>query len=182
MDIINAEFKDILSHCEAGFDVAEIEEKIVANFDSARTESILERWVAKPHFGKKAELLKVAINAFNNHEPITVIKILLTEIEGILNEAHRKTHGGQGARLKELLKFAEASAEHKAGGSNTLLFPKAFSRYLREYTFANFDPRAQTGTASSRHAVGHGAASQESYTITRALQAILTLDQLAFYT
>lgn len=63
-----------------------------------------------------------------------------------------------------------------------MLFPKAFGRYLREHNFANFDPIAQTGTAGSRHAVGHGAASQESYTMQRALQAILTLDQLAFYT
>jgi len=40
----------------------------------------------------------------------------------------------------------------------------------------------QAGTAGSRHAVGHGAAAQESYTMPRALLAILTLDQLAFYT
>ncbi|MDP1948909.1 MAG: hypothetical protein Q8L77_15565 [Nitrospirota bacterium] len=40
----------------------------------------------------------------------------------------------------------------------------------------------QTGTAGSRRAVGHGAAPRESYTMPRALQAILTLDQLDFYT
>jgi hypothetical protein len=34
----------------------------------------------------------------------------------------------------------------------------------------------------ARHAVGHGAALAESYTLVRALQALLTLDQLAFYT
>jgi hypothetical protein len=53
---------------------------------------------------------------------------------------------------------------------------------LAAHTFANFDPAAQTGTAGSRHAVGHGAAAPESYTTTKALLAILTLDQLAFYT
>ncbi|MBL7205716.1 MAG: hypothetical protein ISS63_15530 [Desulfobacteraceae bacterium] len=148
----------------------------------ARTERILERWIAKPHFAAKTDLLKAAMTAFRNQEPIAAIKILLTEIEGVLNEAHRVTHDGKGAKLKDLLVFAEASAERKAGGTDTLLFPKAFSRYLREYTFANFDPSAQTGAAGSRHAVGHGAASQESYTMPRALQAILTLDQLAFYT
>lgn len=182
VEIITAEFKDILHHCEAGFDVAEIEAKIIAKFDAARMERILERWVAKPHFATKVDLLKAAIIAFRNNEPIAVIKILLTEIEGVLNDAYRATYGGQGARLKDLLAFAEASAERKAGGSNTLLFPKAFGRYLQVYTFANFDPSTQTGTAGSRHAVGHGAASQESYTMPRALQAILTLDQLAFYT
>jgi len=182
VEIITAEFKNILHHCEAGFDVAEIEKKIIAKFDSARIGRILERWVAKPHFAAKANLLRAAITAFGNNEPIAAIKILLTEIEGVLNDAYRATHGGEGARLKDLLAFAEAAAERKAGGSNTLLFPKAFGRYLREYTFANFDPSTQTGTAGSRHAVGHGAASQESYTMPHALQAILTLDQLAFYT
>lgn len=181
-EIITAEFSELLRHCEAGFEVGEIEDRIIAKFDDARMQHILERWIAKPHFATKAELLKAAASAFRNKEPVAVIKILLTEIEGVLNDAHRATHGGQGAKLKDLLAFAEASAEHKAGGSNTLLFPKAFGHYLREHTFANFDPVAKTGDAGSRHAVGHGAASQDSYTMPRALQAILTLDQLAFYT
>lgn len=179
-EIITTEFKDLLQHCEAGFDVAEIEDGIVANFDSARLQRILERWVAKAHFAARADLLKAAIDAFGNNEPIAVIKILLTEIEGALNDAHRAACGGQSARLKDLLAFAEASAERKAGGANTLLFPREFGRYLREHTFANFDPITQTGSAGSRHAVGHGAAPQESYTMPRALQAILTFDQLAF--
>lgn len=182
VEIIAAEFSNLLHHCEAGFDVAEIEDGVIAEFDDARMQRILDRWNAKPHFATKADLLRAAITAFRNKEPVAVIKILLTEIEGVLNDAHRATHGGQGAKLKDLLAFVEASAEHKAGGSNTLLFPRAFGRYLREHTFANFDPIAQTGTAGSRHAVGHGAASQDSYTMSRALQAILTLDQLAFYT
>ncbi|HLD63894.1 MAG TPA: hypothetical protein VI913_03295 [Candidatus Peribacteraceae bacterium] len=181
-EIITAEFSELLHHCEAGFDVGEIEDRIIAKFDDARMQHILERWIVKPHFATKADLLKAAISAFRNKEPVAVIKILLTEIEGVLNDAHRDAHGGQGAKLKDLLAFVEASAEHKAGGSNTLLFPKAFGRYLREHTFANFDPIAQTGNAGSRHAVGHGAASQDSYTMPRALQAILTLDQFAFYT
>jgi hypothetical protein len=182
VEIISAEFRDLLHHCEAGFNIGEVEDKIIAKFDDARMQRILERWVAKPHFAAKADLLSAAISAFRNKEPVAVIKILLTEIEGVLNDAHRAVHGGQGAKLKDLLTFAEVSAERKAGGSNTLLFPKAFGRYLREHTFANFDPIAQTGTAGSRHAVGHGAASQDSYTMPRALQAVLTLDQLAFYT
>ena len=167
--------------CEAGFDVGDVEDEILTSFDSVRMQRILQRWLAKPHFAKKEYLLKAAIAAFENKEPVAVIKILLTEIEGVLNDAHRDANGGKGARLNGLLAFAEASVERKAG-TNTLMFPKAFSRYLREHTFASFDPSGQTGTASSRHAVGHGAASQVSYTIQRALQAILTLDQLAFYT
>ncbi len=182
VEIITAEFKDLLHHCEAGFDVAEIEGRIIAQFGDERLHHIFERWVAKPHFAAKATLLKEAIDAFILNKPVAVIKILLTEIEGVLNDAYRAAHGGQGAKLKDLLAFAEASAEQRAGGPNTLLFPVAFGGYLAAHTFGNFDPVAQTGTAGSRHAVGHGAAASDSYTMPRALQAILTLDQLAFYT
>jgi hypothetical protein len=60
--------------------------------------------------------------------------------------------------------------------------PAAFARYLAAYTFANFDPTGPLGTAGSRHAIGHGAEDAGSYTQARALQALLTLDQIAFYT
>lgn len=182
VEIITAEFSELLQHCVDGFDVGEIEDRIITKFDDARMQHILKRWIAKPHFAVKARILEEAIDAFRNKQPVSVIKIILTEIEGVLDGAHRTARGGQGAKLKDLLAFVESSAEHKAGGSNTLLFPKEFGRYLREHTFANFDPVAQTGNAGSRHAVGHGAASQDSYTMPRALQAILTLDQFAFYT
>lgn len=182
VEIITAEFGDLARHAEAGFDITEIEPKLIAAFDTARLSHLLERWVAKPHFAARAALLKEAVEAFSAQKPASVIKIILTEIEGVLNDAHKARHGGQGAKIKELLAFAQSSAEQRAGGPNTLLFPAAFGRYLAAHTFANFDPVAGTGTAGSRHAVGHGAAAQESYTMTRALQAILTLDQLAFYT
>lgn len=181
-EIITAEFPEVLAHCEAGFDLAEVEGRIVSKFDRARFQHILERWTAKPHFSSKAVVLQEAIEAFVNNRPVAVIKIVLTEIEGVLNDAYRAAHGGQGAKIKELLAFAEASGTQRVGGENTLLFPVAFSRYLKAHTFVNFNPALQTGTTGSRHAVGHGAAAQESYTMVKALQAILTLDQLAFYT
>jgi hypothetical protein len=182
VEIITTEFRELAQQIEAGFDIAELEAKTVVAFDVVRLGHLFERWAMKPHFAAKAALLKEAIEAFTAKRPASVIKIVLTEIEGVLNDAYKATHGGQGAKLKELLAFAQASAERRAGGPNTLFFPTAFGRYLAAHTFANFDPVAQTGTAGSRHAVGHGAAAQESYTMTRALQAVLTLDQLAFYT
>ena len=139
------------------------------------------RWMAKPHFAGKERILRSALNNFDAGDSVAVLKIALTEIEGILQDAYRNTHG-KGARLKTLLRFAVESAERKSGHPDTLLFPAAFARYLQSHTFADFDPEARTGQASSRHAVGHGEADAESYTQVRALQALLTLDQLAFYT
>lgn len=182
VEIITAEFRDLARQAEAGFDIAEIEPRIIAAFDAARLGHIFERWAAKPHFAARTALLKEAVEAFSAQKPASVIKIILTEIEGILNDAHKTAHGGKGAKIRDLLAFAQTSAEQRAGGPDTLFFSSAFGRYLAAHTFANFDPVAETGTAGSRHAVGHGAAAQDSYTMTRALQAILTLDQLAFYT
>jgi hypothetical protein len=181
-EIINAEFRDLARHAESGFDLAEHEAKILAAFDEPRLGHLLERWKTKPHLTARQALLEEAIEAFSTGRPASAIKIILTEIEGVLNDAHKAQHNGKGAKLKPLLAFVQHAGIARAGAPNTLLFPVEFGRYLAGYTFANFDPATQTGTAGSRHAVGHGAATPDSYTMARALQAFLTLDQIAFYT
>jgi len=67
-----------------------------------------------------------------------------------------------------------------AGGKDTLFFPTEFAHYLKHYTYADFDADSNQQSAG-RHAVGHGRAKAEHYTQSRALQALLTLDQFAFY-
>ena len=178
---IIGEFRSIADSASAGFDIADAEQQLTARFDQARLERMFARWMAKPHFAGKEALLRAALNTYLSGEPAAVIKIALTEIEGILAAFYRAVHG-RGAKIKKLLAFALDSAAQKAGTPNTLLFPAAFGRYLNEYTFADFDPSGPPGHAGSRHAVGHGAADATSYTQVRALQALLTLDQLSFYT
>lgn len=120
VEIITTEFRDLAQRAEAGIDIAEIELEIIATFDAARLEHLLERWVAKPHFAAREALLKEAVEAFSVGKPASVIKIILTEIEGVLNDVHKAEHGGQGAKIKDLLPFAQASAEQRAGGPDTL--------------------------------------------------------------
>lgn len=181
VEILGSEFRSLANSSEAGFELDDEEARILAKFDSERIERMFSRWMAKAHFAGKERLLRSALKSFAEGDAVPVLKIALTEIEGILGDAYRKVHG-KGARIKKLLEFAVASAEAKAGQPDTLLFPAAFAHYLKSHTFAKFDPAALTGNASSRHAVGHGAAAAETYTLVRALQALLTLDQLAFYT
>lgn len=181
VEILGREFRELASHCEAGFELDEIEVRLLAAFDTKRVESMFTRWMNKPHFAGKERLLRSALNNFAIGDSVAVLKIVLTEIEGILDDAYRNVHG-KSARIGRLLTFAAESAEKKAGRPDTLLFPAAFAHYLRQHTFAKFDTATRTGKASSRHAVGHGAAETDSYTHVRALQALLTLDQLAFYT
>lgn len=181
VEVLGGDFRELISHCEAGFDLEEAETNLLAKFDAQRVETMFARWMAKPHFAGKERLLRSALNNFASGDAVAVLKIILTEIEGILSDAYRKIHG-KSAKLERLLQFAVQSAEQKAGLPDTLLFPAAFAHYLKSHTFAKFDPLARSGKASSRHAVGHGQADADSYTQIRALQALLTLDQLAFYT
>lgn len=181
VEILGTEFRQFIDHCEAGFEFDEVEANLLTAFDANRVENMFRRWMTKPHLEGKERLLRSALTNFTSGDSVAVLKIVLTEIEGILRAAYQKAHG-KSAKLKPLLEFAVQSAEQKTGQPDTLLFPAAFAHYLKSHTFADFDPVAQTGKASSRHAVGHGEARPDSYTQERALQALLTLDQLAFYT
>lgn len=180
VEIIGPEFRNLSNAIEAGFPFSEVEGDLIAEFGGDRVDRILERWLTKPHFKNKELLLKTAADAYKNDQPVSVIKIILTEIEGVLSEVYFAANGKR-AKLETLLQFAGEAAEKKSGAANTLLFPSAFAEYLRVYTYANFDPGAENITAGSRHAVGHGAALPDTYTKARALQALLTLDQFAFY-
>jgi hypothetical protein len=178
---ILSEFRDLAGAAQNNFDLKPAEDALLARFNKARLDAMLARWMSKPHYADKEPLLRSAINTYLASEPTATIKIVLTEIEGILAAAHRAAHGTS-AKTKTLIKFALEAAAQKAGAANTLLFPAVFGQYLAEYTFADFDPNGPLGSAGSRHAVGHGAADSASYTQVRALQALLTLDQLSFYT
>lgn len=112
---------------------------------------------------------------------IAAIKIAITEIEGVLRSAYANASVPK-PKIRHLLDFAIESAVSKSGAGDTLLLPEASALYLDGYTFVQFDPASGTTHAGSRHAVGHGAADATSFTKARALQVLLTLDQLAFYT
>lgn len=182
VEILRREIKLLGDFATLTDGLEQVEPRILTAFDQARLDRIYDRWLTKPHFASRAAILKTGLDAFSRGDSIACIKTLLTEIEGILNDAYRTAHNGQGARIKVLLRWVIELATARAGMPDTLMFPASFARYLEQHTFANFDPAANTGHAGSRHAVGHGAASENTYTPVRALQAILALDQLMFYT
>jgi len=181
VEILGDEFRNLAEHCAAGFPMEVAENALLAAFTDTRLENLLERWRARPHFAAKMPLLEAALKHFRADEPIAAIKIAITEIEGVLRSAYANAAVPK-PRIHHLLDFAIESAVSKSGAGDTLLLPEAFARYLGAYTFAQFDPASGTSHAGSRHAVGHGAADPTSFTKAKALQVLLTLDQLAFYT
>ena len=108
------------------------------------------------------------------------LRCSLILIEGVLQDAHIGELG-KGASAKKLLAYAANKGVQKANDPNSLLFPLQFLRYMRDYTYAQFDPKKPEADVMSRHSVGHGGAAAGAYTQERALQAILTLDQINFY-
>ena len=175
------EFKQLVE-----FDISDpmfkhVEEKIFRAFDVDRLDKMFSRWIGKPHFAGKKQLLHSAISSFHSKNFIATIKIIQTEIEGIISEYHYNAHGKR-VGTNKLIKSVINSAEEKVGQRGTLLFPEIFEDYLKSNTFINFNPYGKTGRANSRHAVAHGRAESDTYTQVVALQALLTLDQVAFYT
>lgn len=180
LEIIAGEFPKLLDEHRSGFPLDHAEQALVKKFDARRLDRIFDRWMEIPILKSKATILVAAVKAFNENEPVSVIKIILSEIEGVMSDAYYSVHNERTHRIEKLLEFTISLAEQRAGGKDTLFFPVEFGRYLKSYTYAGFNP-GDVGNAGSRHAVGHGAVTSDQYTITRALQALLTLDQLAFY-
>jgi hypothetical protein len=166
--------------CQSGFELDDEEKTLVEKFEEARLDRMFERWMQRPHLKRREFILCSAVNAFKARDPVSVIKNVLTEIEGVLADAYFRAHGEHTRKLKKLLDFAVELAAERAG-KDTLYFPTEFAAYLRDYAFADFE-RGRDGKTASRHAVGHGALTADQYTMPRALQALLTLDQFAFYT
>lgn len=180
LELMSGEFGKLASTCQSGFELDDDEKRLVEKFDEVRLERMFERWMQRAHLKSRELILRSAVNAFKARDPVSVIKNVLTEIEGVLADAYFRAHGEHTRKLKKLLDFAVELAAERAG-KDTLYFPTEFAVYLRNYAFADFE-RGSGGGAASRHAVGHGALTADKYTMPRALQALLTLDQFAFYT
>ncbi|MFG1350458.1 hypothetical protein [Xanthobacter autotrophicus] len=180
LELMSGEFEKLISMCQSGFDLDEDEKSLVEKFGEARLDRMFDRWMQRPHLKSRESILRSAVNNFKARDPVSVIKTVLTEIEGVLADAYFRVHGEHTRRLPKLLNFAVDLATAQ-GGKDTLYFPGEFAVYLRDYAFADFVRGSASGTAS-RHAVGHGALAADQYTMPRALQALLTLDQFAFYT
>lgn len=180
LELMNGEFKALVEWQKAGFGLEDAELELLAKFDDERLDRMFTRWMERPHLKDKEAILEPAIRAFKAKDPVSVIKNILSEIEGVMSEAFFQAKEERTHRIGKLLEFIISVAEQRAGGKDTLFFPVAFGQYLKDYTYVGFQP-GDAGNAGSRHAVGHGAVAGERYTMIRALQAILTMDQLAFY-
>lgn len=179
VEILGPESERLFRAWRLDFNIEGEEAALVARFDAVRIDAIGARWAKHPALAPHEAVLKSGLEAFKRGDSVAAIKIILTEIEGVLRGAHVAEKGGS-VKTSKLLEFAAQRGVRKSESDASLFFPAQFLRYLNTSTFANFDPN-QPGDDASRHSVGHGAAKASAYTQKRALQAILTLDQIARY-
>lgn len=178
--IIGGDFDDLLKAYRNDFSIEAQEMQLLAKFDASRVDAVTSRWWKNPILSSRRAILEPALNAFKQNDPVSCLKNLLTEMEGVLRDA-RIVDMGAAAKIDKLLEYAADKGIQKSGSEDSLFFPKQFLRYLKDHTYATFDPLNTAGTIASRHSVGHGGAPSSVYTQVRALQAILTLDQIVFY-
>lgn len=178
IEIHSGEFQQISNALMAGDDLDRVEQVLLDLFPSERIDRLFERWLQVPIFARRRNILRPGLDAFLACQPVLAIKTLATEIEGILQDAHVDVFATSG-KMTGLINLAGQQAIDKAG-ADSLFFPADFQAYLQQNIFADFDPIGGAASAS-RHSAAHGAARPEAYTQTRALQLILTLDQLSFY-
>ena len=180
IEIMGGDFDPLLKAYRGEFDIENKEKSLIEKFTPDRIDKIGERWWKNPMISKHKTVLQAGLDAFKKGDFILSIKTIVTEIEGILADVHL-AEKGSAPKTEELLKHAVERGNKKAGGEASLFFPKDFLKYLLEITYASFDRKAPAEAGAFRHTVGHGFASGDTYTPARALQIILTLDQIAFY-
>lgn len=149
-------------------------------FDRGRLQQLTDVWWRKPLLGDKKEILLAGVEAYLAQDTqgyVTCLKTLYSEIEGILRLAYFKDHSRQ-PTFAQLKAYARDRAQHRFISADPLSFPDLFYRYLDEVLFRDFDLQAGE-MALSRHSACHGVAPTREYTRKRALQAILTVDQMS---
>lgn len=184
IEVLGSEFKEISEAYKHSPSLLERANRIVEKFDKERIEKISIKWWKNPIFSEKRPIIETAINAYvrNTEEGfITCIKIIFTELEGILRlNLFNETGKGKDVYVRDLINHIVNKGKNKTGSEISLFLPRYFLKYLENSVFSQFDIEA--GTVSlSRHTSSHGVAKTEDYTKCRALQMILILDQIYFF-
>lgn len=184
LELIGGDYEEISKAYENKFDFEGRVEKIISSFDSERIGRITGKWWGKEIFQKKRPILEAGIGAFlsgGNEGCINCINTLLPQAEGIIRMQYfSETRGSKKVKLSKLLGYLIEKGKIKAASDSSLLLPSPFLKYLNDVVYCDFNLETRK-VDLSRHSSSHGVARPEDYTKSKALQAILLLDQIYFY-
>lgn len=180
LGVIGEKFDSLLAAYRDEFCIEEKENDLIDSFNGGKIDETAERWWRKNTIEKHRVVLEAGLEAYKRGDYVSCIKNIMTEIEGVLADLHLAEKGSL-PKTQELLNHAIDKGVKKSPSEESLFFPDGFLKYLSEVTYADFDPLNPASIGVSRHTVGHGRAHGDVYTQKQALQAILTMDQIAFY-
>jgi hypothetical protein len=170
--------KNLHSALEAGFPTDNEVRQLVESIADDELLRLAEQWKTKPLFSPHADFLERAVRHYTSGDYVSAAHILAPRIEGIL----RGLHLGKGGKPKspQLLDTLVAEVRQAVKGPSAFL-PEAFRQYLQTYLYAGFDLE-QGRIAFSRNSIAHGVTPADQFDRVRALQLLLIVDQIAFYT
>ncbi len=183
VEIMGNELKHLKNVFKDNSSLGEELNKFIDKFDQGRIEKIVAKWWNKESFKKRKSLLTAGIDAFLQNTQsgfINCIKTLISEIEGICVDEYFKEKQTKRIKGPKFIKNLIEKGKKKSGSEHSLIFPQKFFEYLDKGIYANFDPDSNE-IKLSRHSSLHGNVSEEEYTKEKALQIILSLDQIYYY-
>lgn len=156
--------------------------EILDSYNETTLKKVTDRWWALEVMKKKRSIIQSGVNLYiagGKENYIASIKTLISEIEGIVRLSLDGSPGlPKGAGIQDQISYVIEKEVEFSGSRDSLLTPDNFLKYLNEEIFKHFDFGGDPEL--SRHSVAHGAAGARKYTRARALQVILTIDQLYF--
>ena len=184
IEVLGKDYEELATIYQDGKSACDhVVKTLLDRFDESRLRGMTDKWWGNPLFQKKRKLLQAGVDAFlggTESDYINCIKNLYTEIEGIMRALCFKDTQKRERSTQKLIEYLITAGEHAVEDDHSLLLPRFFSVYLTECIFKHFDLTTDM-VDLSRHSIAHGAAEGKDYTSERALQGILTLDQIYFY-
>ena len=152
--------------------------QIINAFDNHRLNEMLSDWSeveVLPH-----KQLETGLKHYQNQDPFSSIHVLIPYIEGIV----RKTLNN-GLESIDQPTIREKISEDLKGILHTTedntLYIKAFKSYLKHIWHSSFsNSYNELLSPINRNTVSHGINMYEEFTMEKALQLILTIDQLSY--
>jgi hypothetical protein len=139
--------------------------------------NIAPGWYRRAALAPHQEFINRAIDRYAEQDYISSVCILSPRLEGVLRylyaERQQERRPGQNSLLSHL-----TSAMLTKRGAFSIFFPQRFEDYLRRAFFSDFDLN-QNLLPFSRHTVAHGVIQSTDCNQVRAIQLLLTLDQIA---
>ena len=182
VQIIGNQFEDLRLSINDTKGIEIVEKEIINSFTHEKIDRITKYWWRNEILKEKRILISAGIDAYKKGSPgdiINCIKNFATEIEGIIRlDYHRMNK--EKPNTNELKKYVSDRAKLNFSSPQSLGFPDHFFNYLDKVFFRQFDIERED-VRLSRNTIAHGTAGEEEYTKVRALQLILTLDQIHFY-